>query len=105
MALFAQMLKQLDTQNPPPEVAKAETQAGSTSGGGGGGGGYVLPKSPMGEAITYALNQWNALCVYTTDGDPAIDNNAAEDALRRIAATPLSRLPELLPGRWNLSVA
>jgi transposase len=48
-------------------------------------GGQVLPKSPMGEAITYALNQWEALCVYTTDGDLAIDNNVSERALRRIA--------------------
>jgi hypothetical protein len=49
------------------------------------GGGQVLPKSPMGQAITYAMNQWDALCVYTTDGELAIDNNAAENALRRIA--------------------
>ncbi len=48
-------------------------------------GGPVFPKSPMGEAITYALNQWQALCVYVTDGDLEIDNNAAERALRRIA--------------------
>jgi len=48
-------------------------------------GGPVLPKSPMGQAITYALNQWEALCVYTTDGDLAIDNNASENALRRVA--------------------
>jgi transposase len=48
-------------------------------------GGSVLPKSPMGEAITYALNQWAALCVYLLDGELAIDNNAAENALRRIA--------------------
>jgi len=48
-------------------------------------GGPVLPKSPMGQAITYALNQWDALTVYTTDGDLAIDNNAAENALRRVA--------------------
>jgi transposase len=47
-------------------------------------GGSVLPKSPMGQAITYALNQWNALCVYVSDGDLAIDNNAGENALRRI---------------------
>ena len=45
----------------------------------------VLPKSPMGKAITYALNQWNALMVYTTDGRLEIDNNAAERALRPIA--------------------
>jgi transposase len=48
-------------------------------------GGPVLPKSPMGEAIQYALNQWAALTVYVTDGDLAIDNNASERALRRIA--------------------
>jgi transposase len=48
-------------------------------------GGQVLPKSPMGAAITYALNQWEALKVYTTDGDLAIDNNVSENALRRIA--------------------
>ena len=39
----------------------------------------------MGQAIGYALNQWKALCVYTTDGELAIDNNAAENALRRVA--------------------
>jgi hypothetical protein len=48
-------------------------------------GGQVLPKSPMGQAITYTLNQWDALTVYTTDGELAIDNNASENALRRIA--------------------
>jgi hypothetical protein len=48
-------------------------------------GGAVLPKSPMGQAISYVLNQWNALGVYTTDGDLAIDNNASENALRRVA--------------------
>jgi transposase len=48
-------------------------------------GGSLLPKSPMGQAIQYALNQWDALCVYTTDGRLAIDNNASENALRRVA--------------------
>jgi len=48
-------------------------------------GGPVLPKGPMGQAIQYALNQWDALCVYTTDGRLAIDNNASENALRRVA--------------------
>jgi transposase len=48
-------------------------------------GGHVLPKSPMGQAIAYALNQWEALCVYAADGDLAIDNNAAENALRCVA--------------------
>ncbi len=48
-------------------------------------GGPVLPKSPMGRAIKYSLDQWIALCVYTTDGRLAIDNNASENALRRVA--------------------
>jgi hypothetical protein len=45
----------------------------------------VLPRSPIGQAITYALNQWPALCVYTSDSRLNIDNNAAERALRRVA--------------------
>lgn len=48
-------------------------------------GGRTLPKSPMGQAITYAMNQWQALCEYCTSGELNIDNNAAENALRRIA--------------------
>lgn len=45
----------------------------------------VLPKSPIGEAITYARNQWEALKRYTTDGTLEIDNNTAERALRAVA--------------------
>jgi hypothetical protein len=45
----------------------------------------VLPKSPLGQAITYTRNQWAALCEYTTQGFLAIDNNAAERALKRVA--------------------
>lgn len=44
----------------------------------------VLPKSPIGAAINYALSNWEALTVYTSDGDLAIDNNAAENALRGV---------------------
>jgi transposase len=45
----------------------------------------VLPKSPLAGAIGYALNQWPALLRYTQAGTLAIDNNAAERALRGIA--------------------
>jgi transposase len=45
----------------------------------------VLPRSPMAQAITYTLNQWNALNVYVTEGFLNIDNNAAERALKRVA--------------------
>jgi len=46
---------------------------------------HVLPKSPIGEAIAYALHNWAALVRYTADGDLAIDNNAAERSLRGVA--------------------
>jgi transposase len=45
----------------------------------------VLPRSEMGKAIQYALNQWNALCAYATEGFLAIDNNAAEREMKRVA--------------------
>lgn len=46
--------------------------------------GRVLPKSPMGEAIRYALNQWKTLVAYIHDGDLDIDNNFAERAMRPV---------------------
>ena len=42
----------------------------------------VMPKSPMAEAIGYALNNWSALARYTEAGFLAIDNNAVERAIR-----------------------
>jgi transposase len=45
----------------------------------------VLPKSPLGEAIGYALNNWTALARYTERGFLAIDNNVAEREMKRIA--------------------
>lgn len=45
----------------------------------------ALPKSPLGEAVTYARNQWAALNVYVTDGALAMDNNAAERAVKPFA--------------------
>ncbi len=44
----------------------------------------VLPKSPIAGAINYVLNQWEALTVYTTDGDLDIDNNISERTLKLI---------------------
>ena len=43
---------------------------------------HVLPKSPIGKAFTYTLNQWTALCRYTEDGALAIDNNLAERLMK-----------------------
>ncbi len=45
----------------------------------------VLPRSPLAAAIGYAQNQWDALTTYTTRGFLAIDNNASERALKRVA--------------------
>ena len=42
----------------------------------------VLPKSPLGQAISYALANWQALCRYPEDGALTIDNNLSERALR-----------------------
>ncbi len=45
----------------------------------------ALPKSPIGQAIGYALNHWQALTRYTTQGFLAIDNNWAEREMKKIA--------------------
>lgn len=45
----------------------------------------VLPKSPLGEALGYALHNWTALIRYTEAGFLAIDNNVAEREMKRIA--------------------
>lgn len=41
-----------------------------------------LPESLTGQAITYALNQWDRLSVYLQDGRVQIDNNLIENAIR-----------------------
>ena len=44
----------------------------------------VLPKSPMGQAISYTLSNWKALNQYLEDGELDMDNNEAERALRTV---------------------
>lgn len=44
-------------------------------------------KNELAKALQYALSRWDALARFTTDGRLAIDNNAAERALRGIAVT------------------
>jgi len=44
----------------------------------------VLPKSPMFQAIGYAMGQWDALIRYVDDPILAIDNNLAEQLLRKV---------------------
>ena len=45
----------------------------------------ALPKSPIGQAVGYARSNWVALNRYLEAGFLAIDNNAAERALRPVA--------------------
>ncbi|MBI1383210.1 MAG: IS66 family transposase [Planctomycetaceae bacterium] len=45
----------------------------------------ALPKSALGTAIGYALNNWAALTRYRDEGYLAIDNNLAERTLRAVA--------------------
>lgn len=43
------------------------------------------PKSPLGQAIGYAQNHWEALTRFLDDAAIPVDNNAAERALRAVA--------------------
>jgi transposase len=44
----------------------------------------VLPKSPIGKAVSYSLNQWEALNRYVEDPILEIDNNLSERLLRMV---------------------
>ncbi|MBA4191653.1 MAG: IS66 family transposase ISBlma9, partial [Planctomycetaceae bacterium] len=45
----------------------------------------MLPKSPFGEAVSYACNQWPTLDRYLGDARFMIENNVAERAVRPLA--------------------
>jgi transposase len=45
----------------------------------------ALPKSSFGKAIYYCLNNWTELNNYLLDGDLRIDNNLAEQEMKRFA--------------------
>jgi hypothetical protein len=45
----------------------------------------VLPQSPIGKAIAYALPLWDKMYSYTLHGHLLIDNNGVENAIRPIA--------------------
>src|SRR3954465_2355906 len=45
----------------------------------------VLPKSPEGRAVRYALKNWTALNRYSEDGDLEIDNTGTERSIRGVA--------------------
>jgi transposase len=45
----------------------------------------LIPKHPMAQAIGYALNQWQPLTAFLSDGAIPIHNNLAEQQMKRIA--------------------
>ncbi len=58
----------------------------------------ILPKSPIGKAINYALGQWKALNRYIENGILSIDNNLSERILRMVV---LGRKNWLFAGNEN----
>ena len=45
----------------------------------------VLPKSPLGKAVTYALNQWKGFEPFLEDGRIELSNNGVENKIRPVA--------------------
>lgn len=45
----------------------------------------AVPKSPLGKATTYAINQWTTLCVFLQDGRVPLSNAHVERQQRRTA--------------------
>lgn len=43
---------------------------------------HVLPKSALGEAVNYCLNQWEKLVTFLEDGNLEIENNRAERSIK-----------------------
>ena len=60
---------------------------------------HYLPRSLMGKAIDYALNQWPALLVFLEDGRLEIDNNLLENAIRPTAVGK-KQVKDLTPEAW-----
>jgi len=52
-------------------------------------------KSKMGEALAYAANHWDGLCVFLDDGRVEMDSNPVENAIRPV---PLNRKNALFAG-------
>lgn len=45
----------------------------------------VQPRSAIGRALAYCINQWDQLCEYLMDGHLEIDNNPVENVIRPVA--------------------
>jgi transposase len=58
----------------------------------------VLPKSPIGKAISYTINRWEYIRAYLFDGTLQIDNNLIENSIRTLA---IGRKNYLFAGSHN----
>ena len=58
----------------------------------------VIPQSTIGKALSYSLQRWDKLCLYTQDGRLRIDNNLVENAIRPVA---IGRKNYLFAGSHN----
>lgn len=58
----------------------------------------VLPQSAIGKAISYSLQRWDKLSIYTSDPRLQIDNNLVENAIRPVA---IGRKNYLFAGSHN----
>ncbi|GLG02806.1 hypothetical protein Alches_28480 [Alicyclobacillus hesperidum subsp. aegles] len=43
----------------------------------------LLPKSALGQAVSYCLNQWSKLTTFLEDGNLELDNNRSERSIKR----------------------
>src|SRR5262249_1365334 len=65
--------------------------------------GLALPKSQFGKAVNYALNQWEALLLYASDGRLEIDNNSSERTGRSCAiGRNYAQFRIMLSSRWPM---
>jgi len=76
--LSAERRRTLRGEQSVPLLAKIQTERDALAR-------VVLPKSPLGDAVRYLTNQWDALQRFVEDGRLAIDNNRAENQLRVVA--------------------
>src|SRR5665647_1857629 len=72
----------------------------------------TFPKSPIGIALTYAVNRWDNLLNYLSDGSLEIDNNCKKNnvnpyqwlkkVLELIPEYPANKIGDLLPQNIKL---
>jgi transposase len=64
---------------------------------------HIPPRSSLADAARYALNRWDALCVFRADGRIELDTNTVERAIRPVALGRKNHLlAGLRQGRWPL---